>query len=66
MKVLGTINFYKHFHCNKKVLQTILRALAYASIAMASLPGVLAASWLTALAISISEAPEVSHIGTVI
>jgi len=46
---------------NMQCIQTILRALAYASIAMASLPGVLAASWVTALAISISDAPAASH-----
>ena len=39
------------------VMVTCLRAAAKASIAAASFPGVLAASWETALAINISEAP---------
>jgi len=42
-------------------VQTIRRALAYASMAIASLPGVFAAICVTALAISISDAPSVHH-----
>ena len=42
---------------SKDMALTVLRALAKASIATASLPGVLAASLLTASAINISELP---------
>ena len=41
----------------KNGVQTLARALAKASMATASFPGVCTASWLTALAISISEQP---------